>query len=67
MSHFVRIFNRLILSVSILVVTGCASQPSKYKRKKGCDCPKWNMHDLPDQRGIRANFGPTTFQYREHC
>jgi hypothetical protein len=55
----------VVFAVTI-VVSGCSSQPSKYRRKKGCDCPKWNMHGLPANKGIHANFGPDGHQHHEH-
>jgi hypothetical protein len=50
----------LLLALAIIVATGCASTPSKYKKKKGCDCPKWNHRLTPSERPIHANLGRRT-------
>jgi predicted transcriptional regulator len=39
-----------------MMVLGCNSHPSKYKRK-GCDCPKWSMQEAPKEPGQHAIFG----------
>ncbi len=52
--------NSLILKmVAIILVatslTACNSRPSKYRKKKECDCPKWNHRKLPLDNGVHAN------------
>jgi hypothetical protein len=42
----------VLLAACLLV--SCASQPSKYKRAKGCDCPKWNRVAEPAGNSVRA-------------
>jgi len=32
----------LVLAIGLLAA-GCASGPKKYRKKRGCDCPKWNQ------------------------
>lgn len=45
------------LVLLFVLFAGCSSQPSKYKRKKDCDCPKWNRIEQPGDRGIHAILG----------
>jgi hypothetical protein len=45
------------LALLVTLFAACSSQPSKYKRKKDCDCPKWNRIEQPGERGIHAIFG----------
>lgn len=43
--------------------TACASQPKKYRKKKECDCPKWNRIQSEPENSLRAfgNDRPTTY------
>jgi hypothetical protein len=50
----------LTIALVMTFATGCASTPSKYKKKKGCDCPKWNHRLTPSERSIHANLGRRT-------
>lgn len=36
------------------LVTSCASQPKKYRKKKECDCPKWNQLQAEPGNSVRA-------------
>gem|GEM_PF-4187522 len=36
------------------LVTACASQPKKYRKKKECDCPKWNQLRAEPGNSVRA-------------
>ncbi|MBP6311606.1 MAG: hypothetical protein WAR83_04440 [Flavobacteriales bacterium] len=49
------ILKTLIIILVILSVTSCNSRPSKYRKKKECDCPKWNHRKLPLDNGVHAN------------
>lgn len=55
-------FHRQLLSAAalalILVLSACHSRPSKYKKKRGCDCPKWNHKAPSHDRGIHAILAP---------
>lgn len=44
-----------LAALLILVATGCRSQPSKYRKHKECECPKWNHRQLPREDGVHAN------------
>gem|GEM_PF-2356164 len=50
----------LVVALAAFLATSCASTPSKYKKKKGCDCPKWNQRLTPGERPIHANLGRRT-------
>lgn len=49
-----------LIVLAMIFATSCASTPSKYKKKKGCDCPKWNQRTTPSERPIHANLGRRT-------
>lgn len=48
------ILKMVAILLVILSVTACNSRPSKYRKKKGCDCPKWNLRKVPLDNGIHA-------------
>ncbi|MBK9177224.1 MAG: hypothetical protein IPM46_13005 [Flavobacteriales bacterium] len=35
-----------LLVLAMAIFSACATQPSKYRKKRGCDCPQWNR--VPD-------------------
>jgi len=40
----------VLILISILLLTACASGPKGYrKKKKKCDCPSWSYHQLEQQ------------------
>lgn len=43
---------------TLLVVFGlfaaCANQPKKYRKKRECDCPKWNLRQPPTGSQVHA-------------
>ena len=43
---------RILFLLTVLLLVSCASRPSKYKKKKGCDCPKWTRSDLPSKQSL---------------
>lgn len=50
-------FSRKILFLlGLLLFTACASQPSKYRKKKECECPKWNMAKPVTGSPVHAKF-----------
>lgn len=38
----------------LVLLAACSSQPAKYRRKKECDCPKWNRAVPPPGNSERA-------------
>lgn len=54
MSRSARIRMGLLMLVAMAMFPACATQPSKYRKKRGCDCPHWNR--LPAEgQGIHAH------------
>lgn len=51
---------QFVLLGAVIILTSCSSRPSKYKKKRGCDCPKWNLRTLPGERPIHANLDRVT-------
>jgi hypothetical protein len=43
-----------MLIVAFSLLAACATQPKKYRKKRGCDCPQWNMRSMPDGSPVRA-------------
>jgi|GEM_PF-3473642 len=49
--------------VASALLVACSSQPSKYKRKKECDCPKWNRMAPAPGKSVRASLGEADSPY----
>lgn len=44
------------LLFAMVLVTGCGtSKPAKYRKKRDCDCPKWNQVPTANPTGIHAS------------
>jgi hypothetical protein len=48
------------LLLAALLAAGCASSPKprKYKKKRGCDCPHWNLVPAAPQGAVHAGLPP---------
>jgi len=55
----IRPFRQALKATVLLLVVGaalsCSSRPQKYRKKRGCDCPKWNHRHAPAPNGVHAN------------
>jgi|694.fasta_scaffold02685_17 hypothetical protein len=56
-----------LLAVLLVLGTlyGCRTQPRKYRKKRGCDCPKWNLHQVPGPQGVHAKWERSDRRNRE--
>ena len=50
------ISRKTLFILGLFLFTACATQPSKYRKKKGCDCPKWNMAKPVAGSPVHAKF-----------
>jgi hypothetical protein len=46
---------------------GCRTQPRKYRKKRGCDCPKWNLHQAPGPQGVHAHWERTIGEHTDQA
>ena len=51
------------LVAAFLLLQACNSQPAKYRRKKECDCPKWNRVAPAPGNSAHASAGPAGAPY----
>lgn len=51
----------MLLLVCATMLGACSSgKPAKYRKKRGCDCPRWNHAPGPVHDGTRAMSSPFT-------
>lgn len=44
-----------VLLLATLFLTACgSSKPAKYRKKRECDCPKWNQVPTANPSGVHA-------------
>lgn len=53
----------LVLGLSVIcVLASCgSSKPAKYRKKKDCDCPKWNHVDPKPGSSVHADSEPASW------
>ena len=49
----------VLLFVAVFSTACGSSKPAKYRKKRECDCPKWNQLPAP-VNGVRAGIVPGT-------
>ncbi len=47
-------FMAVLLLASLFLAACGSSKPAKYRKKRECDCPKWNQVPNADPSGVHA-------------